>query len=108
MIDLTPRYLEMVQRILAEHVPDCEVRVYGSRVRGTAKPHSDLDLTVAGEEKLPRDRIRLLSEAFDDSTLPFRVECQDWHGISPEFRRVIEEKYEVLQKASSNSVETEG
>jgi len=108
MIDLAPRHLEMVQRILAEHVPDCEVRAYGSRVRGTAKPHSDLDLTVAGAEKLPRDRVRLLSEAFEDSTLPFRVECQDWHTISPAFRRVIEEKYEVLQKACSERMEAEG
>ena len=97
MIDLAPRHLDMVKAILAEHVPDCEVRVFGSRIRGTAKPYSDLDLVVVGPEKLPRDRIRLLAEAFEESTLPMRVEAQDWHAISPEFQAVIEEKFEVLQ-----------
>lgn len=97
MIDLAPRHLESVKAILAEHVPDYEVRVYGSRVRGTAKPYSDLDLAIVGPEKPPRDWIRLLAVAFEESTLPRRVEAQDWYEISPEFRAVIEEKFEVLQ-----------
>jgi len=44
MIDLTPLQCQTIQDILQRLVPDCEVRAFGSRVRGAAKPYSDLDL----------------------------------------------------------------
>lgn len=52
MIDLTPKSLETIQRILAEHVPQCEVRAFGSRVKWTATDYSDLDLAIVGSETL--------------------------------------------------------
>lgn len=48
VIDLRSDYIEIVEQILAEYVPDCEVYAFGSRVRGKVKPHSDLDLVVRG------------------------------------------------------------
>ena len=103
MIDLNPNHLETVRRILAEQVPDCEVRAFGSRVTWTAKDYSDLDLAIVGARALDSDRLRLLKEAFEESDLPFRVDVLDWHGISDRFRRVIERKYEVLQKGKQKS-----
>ena len=49
MIDLNPNHLATVQRILAEHVPECEVRAFGSRATWTAKDYSDIDLAIVGE-----------------------------------------------------------
>ena len=34
LIDLNPNYFAIVERILAEHVPECEVRAFGSRHPG--------------------------------------------------------------------------
>ena len=51
-VDLNPNYLAAVERILAEHVPECEVRAFGSRATWTAKDYSDLDLAVVGEGPL--------------------------------------------------------
>jgi predicted nucleotidyltransferase len=96
MIDLADDHLETVKRILKEHVPDCEVRAFGSRVKGCAKPYSDLDLAVMGGTPLDFDTLRLLEEAFETSDLPFRVDVLDWHAISDSFRRVIEQNYLVL------------
>ena len=48
MIDASPSQLDTVTRILAGHVPECEVRVFGSRATWTAKDYSDLDLAVVG------------------------------------------------------------
>lgn len=101
MIDLNPKYLETIQHILAEHVPDCEVRAYGSRVKWTAKDYSDLDLAVAGNERLSRRRMRKLQEAFEESDLPIRVDIQDWHAISDAFKNVIAEEYEVIHQANT-------
>lgn len=102
MIDVPPEHLETVKRILAEHVPDCEVRAFGSRVTGTAKDYSDLDLAIVCDDKLDPDTLRLLREAFEESDLPFRVDVVDWHAISPEFRAVVDTRYEPVAPNRSN------
>jgi predicted nucleotidyltransferase len=102
MIDLSPRHLEAVLGITRKHVPRCEVRAFGSRVNRTAKQYSDLDLAVVGTGKLNDDTLRHLKEAFEESDLPFRVDVLDWHATSPGFQRVIENQYEVIQKAQED------
>ena len=97
MIDLNPKYLERVQHILAEYVPECEVRAYGSRVTWTAKDYSDLDLAVVGSEPFSLRRMRQLKEAFEESDLPIRVDVLDWHAISDAFKKAIAEEYEMIQ-----------
>ena len=97
MIDLLPEQLETVKRILAQHVPACEVRAFGSRVQQTAKKWSDLDLAVVGPEKLDRDVFYGLKDAFEESELPIQIDVLDWHIISPEFQAVIDSEYVVLQ-----------
>jgi predicted nucleotidyltransferase len=99
MIDLNPHHLETVRRILVEHVPQCEVRAFGSRVNSTAKDYSDLDLAVVTSGKLSDDTLRLLKEAFEESDLPFRVDVLDWRATSPQFQKVVEKQYEVIQEA---------
>ena len=96
MIDIHPDHLEIITDILKQFAPGCEVRAFGSRVTGMAKKHSDLDLAVAGKQKIDHKQMSQLKEAFEESDLPFRVDVLDWNGISPEFRQVIETKYEVL------------
>lgn len=96
MINISPAHLEIVKKILQKHVPDCEIRVFGSRLNEKIKTYSDLDLAIVGKEKLAINKIYSLKEDFQISDLPFRVDVLDWNSISPEFRAVIEKKYEVL------------
>ena len=98
-IDLNPNYLATVRRILAEHVPACEVRAYGSRATWTAKDYSDLDLAVVGGESLDRITLGRLKEAFEESDLPMRVDVLDWHSISESFRHEIKRDFAVVQDA---------
>ena len=46
MIDIEEKYLSEIRRILTELVPDCEVRLFGSRIEGKAEKFSDLDIPV--------------------------------------------------------------
>jgi type I restriction enzyme S subunit len=103
MIDLAPHHLETVRQILKDHVPECEVRAFGSRVDWTAKDYSDLDLAVVGSGTLKTGVLGRLKEAFEESDLPFRVDVLDWHATSPSFQKVIEKQYEVVQGAKSNT-----
>lgn len=97
MIEMSPTQLDEVQRILREHVPGCEVRAFGSRVTGRVKPWSDLDLAVVSAEPMGWENVALLKEAFQESTLPFRVDVLDWHETSPSFQAIIAERYAVIQ-----------
>lgn len=95
-IDLRPCDLQQVLRILAENVPDRKVWAFGSRVGGTAKNFSDLDLTILGDEPVPADVLADLQAAFRESDLPFKVDVIDWATTQEHFRRVIEKDHVEL------------
>ena len=98
MIDVAEQHLETIKRILAKYAGDCEVRAFGSRISGTAKEYSDLDVAVIGKGKIKRRDKMLLREAFEESDLPFRVDVIDYIAISDAFRAIVDRKYEILQK----------
>jgi len=97
MIKATQAQLLIISGILAAHVPGMEVRAFGSRVGGSPKDYSDLDLALVGAAKLDPAVLETLREAFEESDIPFRVDLLDWHTISEEFQAVILAKYEVLR-----------
>lgn len=97
LIDLNPRSLRTVQRILAEYVPDSEVRAYGSRARWEAKDYSDLDLAVVGDGPTDLGILGDLREAFEESDLPIRVDVVDWHTIDDAFRSRIEADFATIK-----------
>ena len=101
MIDLNPKHLETIQHILTVYIPECEVRAFGSRVKWTAKDYSDLDLAVIGSKPLSFRQLRQLAAAFEESYLPIRVDVVDWWSLPDGFRKVILEKYEVIQEAET-------
>ena len=93
MIDLDSRNFRQVKEILHRHLPDRPVWVFGSRINGTAKPHSDLDLAILGTERVATKILSALKEEFAASNLPFRVDIVDWNRISEEFRKIIEKNH---------------
>ncbi|NTW53778.1 MAG: nucleotidyltransferase domain-containing protein [Chlorobaculum sp.] len=97
MVDLKPHELEVVRNILKRFVPDAEIIVFGSRIHGTAKPWSDLDLAIKGESALDWKLLVEFKETFQESELPFRVDVFDWNDIADSFRKAIETSgYEIL------------
>ena len=96
MIDVSEDELEIVKKIIKKHLPSCEVRVFGSRVMGTAKKYSDLDIAIVTEKNIPEDILYSLKEDFGRSDLPFRVDVLDWHMISDKFKKIIIARYEGL------------
>ena len=105
-LDLNPAYLKKVEHILSEQVPECEVRAFGSRVKGTARKYSDLDLALIGPERLGLRRLIRLSVALEQADLPIGVDVLDWHSIPESFRRGIERDYVVLLRPDPHSPAT--
>jgi type I restriction enzyme S subunit len=96
MIDLASENLALLKKLITEYLSECEIRVFGSRIHGTAKPYSDIDIALKCTKPIDRRTMSRLKEALQESTLPIRVDVLDWYTISDEFRVVIEEGYEVL------------
>ncbi len=96
MIDLRPEFLGQVQAILRTYVPNRTVWVFGSRITGATKPHSDLDLVILGSKKLPIETLSALNEAFATSNIPIRIDIVDWNRISEEFQKVIKQRHEEI------------
>lgn len=88
-IDITPEERAIVLRILNEIVPDREVRAFGSRVTGKAKPFSDLDLAIMGDEPLSLETRARLEEAFSESDLSWKVDILDQFSSDQAFQGLI-------------------
>lgn len=97
-MDIRQKYLDNVKTILAMHVPGYEVRGFGSRVEGTARESSDLDLVVMAEKPLDAKTMADLREAFSESDLPFKVDVVDWAKTKDNFRKIIEKQTIVIQE----------
>ncbi len=91
-IDLRRKDLEIIQRILAEHLPGRPVYVFGSRTTGRAGRASDLDLAVGGSDLTIREHA-LLDEAFEESDLPMCVDVVPLAQAKGVFRRRIEREW---------------
>lgn len=61
-LDITPEQRESVLSLLHSYLPGTEVWAYGSRVKRTSRPVSDLDLVVFADPQ-QRARISALKEA---------------------------------------------
>ena len=103
MLDLAPAELAIVRDILRRHVPGLAVRAFGSRVKGTARRYSDLDLAVITDTPIGFDIIGRLREDFSESELPFRVDVLDWATTSEPFRRVVEQDNVLIQPTAGGA-----
>lgn len=97
MINIESAHLDCIKTILKRNLPDQTVWLYGSRIKSSVKPFSDVDLCIKNEQSLSTQKLFQLREDFSDSNLPFRVDVCEWATTKPEFQRVIEEDYVVIQ-----------
>ena len=94
-IDITAGQRKTVLVLLERHLPNTTVWVYGSRAKWTSRPQSDLDLVVFAT---PEQSVRVgeLREAFEESSLPFRVDLFVWDAVPEQFRKQIKREHVVL------------
>ncbi|WP_294085896.1 nucleotidyltransferase family protein [uncultured Actinobacillus sp.] len=96
-LTITNEELAIVKQILQTHIPNLEVWAFGSRVKGNAKPYSDLDLAVITREPLSLQAHADLVDAFSESDLPWKVDIVDWALLTENFKHVVQSQYMVVQ-----------
>jgi predicted nucleotidyltransferase len=96
-IDIAPHDLETIRQILQKNVPELTVWAFGSRVSGTARKFSDLDIVLVSDKSLDSLRMAIMRDEFSESDLPFKVDIIEWYGVEEYFREIIKENYFILQ-----------
>lgn len=104
-IDVTPNQRNIIDSLLRRHIPGVTVWAYGSRVKWTSRPDSDLDL-IAFTSPEQQGRISALKEAFEESSLPLRIDVMVWDDVPESFRKNILEQYVVLAEKPVEKPET--
>jgi len=88
------RYLDRVRRLAFEGLQgvSADVYLFGSRARGTAARHSDVDIAVDPRGSLPPGTLQRLREAYEESTIPWIVDVVNLADCEAGFReRVLRE-----------------
>ena len=95
VLDLPAEHRAVLVALLEEHLPGTTVWAYGSRVKWTSRPSSDLDLVVFASPH-QGDRVGALREALEDSDLPFRVDLFVWNEVPDSSRERIKAEHVIL------------
>ena len=103
-LQLAPAQAQQLLSLLAVHVPHMQVWAFGSRVKGTARPSSDLDLVFFADEA-GKPLLGHLREALEESLLPFAVDILVWNDISADFQAHIQSQFIELQKPVAAKVD---
>lgn len=81
-IGLTQQQIDAITTLLASYSEVKEVKLFGSRAKGTFKNNSDIDLAIMNE--VSSQELIDLSTAFADSDIPFKVDIIGYHFHIPE------------------------
>ena len=85
MIYIEHKYLKIVKDILKQY--PYKFYAYGSRVKGTHRLTSDLDICFL--DIIPFNVQAHIEEQFVESDLPFQVDFSDFNLMSKEFQELI-------------------
>ena len=88
-IQISLKHSQVATNLIKSVFPNVEIFIFGSRAKGTAGPHSDLDIILKGDVPLPFSKMQELSLLLSDSELPMKTDLLDWHSVEPEFLNII-------------------
>lgn len=88
-IEVPPAALSIILSHIERHVPGAAAYAFGSRVNGTSKPHSDLDIMIVSSSAIPQDSLENLRIDLSESDVPIKVDVVDGAALSKTFRDSI-------------------
>ncbi|MBI5619501.1 nucleotidyltransferase domain-containing protein [Candidatus Gottesmanbacteria bacterium] len=82
--------MDTIRTIIRARLPDPSYRVFvfGSRVTGTARKFSDVDVGILGNKTLPGHVVECIKEDLENSNIPYIVDVVDFTTAAPSFRNL--------------------
>lgn len=84
-LQIEPKHLEIVKNVLKKY--PYKFYAFGSRVNGTPRKFSDLDICFFDE--IPWNIQAHLDNDFEESDLPYKVDVVNWNTIDESFKKNI-------------------
>jgi predicted nucleotidyltransferase len=86
-----PRQIAQEVAHLARLVLCADIKViwFGSWPKGTAKPHADVDIAIAGAKAFPPERMAELRALADNVATLHEIDLVDLHTVGEAFRNEI-------------------
>jgi len=73
-----------------------QIFLFGSRVEGTAKPRSDFDIGIIGQQPLPLKTFYVIEDLFDEIETLYKIDWVDFNQVSSRFVDHALQHIEVL------------
>lgn len=73
-----------------------KVWIFGPRARGDYRPHSDIDLLLEAVPPVPQKTLGRLSEALEESTLPYKVDLVTPETLLPAYQNGVHAEKKLL------------
>ncbi len=77
---------DLARRVLGNEI---DVIWFGSWPKGTAAPHADIDIAVAGSQAVPPQHIAELRAQIDDLPTLHKIDLVDLQTVSESFKQEI-------------------
>jgi len=90
----THDYLDIAKQIVLRHIDSTKYKVFlfGSRAVGNAKPKSDIDIGIWGNQRLPAVEKLTLEEELSESIVPYKIDIVDFTQVDEDFKKMALEK----------------
>jgi type I restriction enzyme S subunit len=95
-IAIPVRHLRYLLEQIEWHIPKATVWAFGSRVKWSHRPESDMDLAVHCDKETARKGLPRLNDALEESDLPFKVQILDFNRLPENMQENIKKNYLVL------------
>ena len=88
-VKIDPKDKAFVVETIRRFFPNAMILAFGSRIRGDAKPYSDLDVAIDNGEVLDYATLAQLKESFAESRLAYKIDVVDLRVADSEFFALI-------------------
>ena len=104
-VAVSPEQMQYLLDEIHRHIPKATVWAFGSRVNGSHRPASDLDMAVHCDKETARTDLPRLNERLIESDLSFKVQLMDFGRLPENMRATIKTKYVVLYQPQEETNE---
>jgi predicted nucleotidyltransferase len=80
-IGLQAKHLNLLQEIFSRYPQVEQVKLYGSRAKGTFNDRSDIDLVVYGDN-IDRKILGNINHDLEESDIPYLVDLQQYESLT--------------------------
>jgi uncharacterized protein len=87
-IALLKSEIDLIKTTVHKYLPESKVIIFGSRVLGTAKKFSDIDIAISNESNITLENILNIKQEISDNC-EYLIDLVDIKSVSSEFSQII-------------------